>query len=363
MSIPQNINREHVIEAIQKIDRDRVPKKRARSRFKLSYEGRNYPPKYVISIANIFANDEEYPPSKFSGGDETNRFLRKLGFTIIGDIKNEDEVQRENEDISIPNLEPSSRSREYSFYSNDEKDSVVYEYLFKSKPHRWLDERILEIAPDKKTGHEAMNILHFIGLKDKHKGIFKGYDMGRAINKLEQQDSNFSLVIESLQRYSKKKNEAAHSATKYIELDSIATCTLEQIVVKETEKEQVIKSRIGQSTFKKALLAKEKKCGLCGVSIVRLLVASHIKPWSQSNHKERLDVNNGLLLCPNHDVLFDSGYISFDENGAILISVILDEQSKVFLNINENMNIRMNERQQQYMKWHRENKFDIKHLE
>ncbi|MFV8520898.1 HNH endonuclease [Bacillus sp. SBS7] len=135
--------------------------------------------------------------------------------------------------------------------------------------------------------------------------------------------------------------------------------TREPIKITETEKEQVIKSRIGQSTFKKTLLEIEKKCGLCGVTDQRFLVASHIKPWSQSNHQERLDVNNGLLLCLNYDALFDKGFISFDEDGAILIFESLDEATKVFLNINETMKIALNERQQQYMKSHRENIFKI----
>lgn len=132
---------------------------------------------------------------------------------------------------------------------------------------------------------------------------------------------------------------------------------IEEKEITETEREQVIKSRIGQSTFKKELLHIEKKCGLCGVSDERFLVASHIKPWSQSNNQERLDVNNGLLLCPNHDALFDKGYISFANGGTIMISDSLDEATKVFLNINESMNIKMNGRQRQYMQWHRENIF------
>ncbi|MED4676795.1 HNH endonuclease [Bacillus nitratireducens] len=127
------------------------------------------------------------------------------------------------------------------------------------------------------------------------------------------------------------------------------------IVLEETERELIIKSRIGQSAFKKALLAIERKCRLCGVTDERFLIASHIKPWSQSNNQERLDVNNGLLLCPNHDALFDKGYISFDKDGSILISDSLDEATKIFLNINGIINIRMNESQREYMKWHREN--------
>ncbi|MGF6947888.1 putative restriction endonuclease [Neobacillus sp. B4I6] len=131
------------------------------------------------------------------------------------------------------------------------------------------------------------------------------------------------------------------------DLDSVTT-------LDKTERETIIKSRIGQSAFKKALLAIEKKCRICGVTDERFLVASHIKPWSESNNQERLDVNNGLLLCPNHDALFDKGYISFDETGNVMIKDSLDETTKILLNINETMRIKMTERQRNYMKWHRE---------
>ena len=48
--------------------------------------------------------------------------------------------------------------------------------------------------------------------------------------------------------------------------------------------------------------------------------ASHIKPWSVSDNHERLDGNNGLLLAPHIDHLFDKGYISFEDNGVIIVS-------------------------------------------
>jgi len=126
------------------------------------------------------------------------------------------------------------------------------------------------------------------------------------------------------------------------------------ITLEKTEKETIIKSRIGQSAFKKALLTIEKKCRLCGVRDERFLVASHIKPWSESNNQERLDVNNGLLLCPNHDALFDKRYISFDETGKVMVKKSLDATTKMFLNISDNMSINLDERQQIYMEWHRE---------
>jgi hypothetical protein len=265
----------------------------------------------------------------------------------------------------IPALEPVERSREYNLYEVPIRDRVVYESLFHGRTRRWLDENVIGLNPDESRGYQAMGILHFIGLKDKHKGIFKEFSIQEAIQLLEQQSSDFSLVIQSLLRYYQENNgglETEHPKTdEYIDLESIVTVVTDTVEVTETDKEQVIKSRIGQSTFKKALLDIEQKCRLCGIRDKSFLVASHIKPWSKSNHQERLDVNNGLLLCPNHDSLFDKGYISFEDDGIIMISDRLDEATKVFLNINESMNIRMNQSQQQYVKWHREYTFKCFH--
>ncbi|MFC0472835.1 HNH endonuclease [Halalkalibacter kiskunsagensis] len=68
-------------------------------------------------------------------------------------------------------------------------------------------------------------------------------------------------------------------------------------------------------------------------------------------------MNNGLLLCPNHDSLFDKGYISFGDEGKIMVSDKLEEATKIFLNINETMSLRLNDRQREYIKWHRESIF------
>jgi len=62
-------------------------------------------------------------------------------------------------------------------------------------------------------------------------------------------------------------------------------------------------------------------------------------------------------LWTNNGTLFDKGYISFDKDGTIMISASLDEGTRIFLNINETIKVSMNERQQQYMKWHRESVF------
>lgn len=125
------------------------------------------------------------------------------------------------------------------------------------------------------------------------------------------------------------------------------------------EKEAVVKTRINQDIFRKRLVMRYKHCCLCSVNNEKLLIASHIKPWSDSDSYEKLDMNNGLLLCPNHDKLFDSGLISFDDNGSIMLSNELDSINRVFLNVNENMNIIVDDDNAEYIKYHRENVYKV----
>jgi len=81
--IPHNINREHILYAFEKIYLDGLPECRSNTKYILVHKGKKYPPKHVISIANVFANDRELDPSAFSEGEETNQYLEKLGFNII----------------------------------------------------------------------------------------------------------------------------------------------------------------------------------------------------------------------------------------------------------------------------------------
>jgi hypothetical protein len=75
----------------------------------------------------------------------------------------------------------------------------------------------------------------------------------------------------------------------------------------------------------------EGKCAICGKDLLEILIASHIKPSAQSNVFEKIDNNNGLLLCANHDKLFDRYLISFDFNDGKLIFIdYLNEKLEEF---------------------------------
>lgn len=125
----------------------------------------------------------------------------------------------------------------------------------------------------------------------------------------------------------------------------------------DTEKEQFVKRRRGQGKLRELLLKYYGKCKICGLNNEKLLITSHIKPWSKSTHQEKTDLYNCFLLCPNHDALFENGYISFDKSGKILISNKIDKKTKSLLNIKPNIIIELEDENQKYLTWHRKNKY------
>ena len=127
--------------------------------------------------------------------------------------------------------------------------------------------------------------------------------------------------------------------------------------LKGYEREAVIKARINQLGFRKNLIKKYGKCSLCGVESPELLLASHIKPWKDSNEDEKGATSNGLLLCPNHDKLFDRGLISFNDDGTILISEKLSENDRLFMNVNSSQKINVDPDMRKYLAFHRKNVF------
>lgn len=127
----------------------------------------------------------------------------------------------------------------------------------------------------------------------------------------------------------------------------------------QTIREAITKIRIGQSQFRNDLLNSDRNnCFITGISNPDLLIASHIKPWKDSNNQERLDPNNGILLTPTFDKLFDKFLITFHENGNIIWSnnrIDEDTRNKLiqaYPNIDE-LSIVINENNQAYIEYHR----------
>ena len=135
--------------------------------------------------------------------------------------------------------------------------------------------------------------------------------------------------------------------------------TLENL--SETEKEQVTKSRRGQGIFKENVCNRMTECPITGVSDLRFLIASHIKPWRVCDTAhDRLSGDNGLLLARHVDHLFDKGFISFTDEGEVLKSASLNRITVDHLGLSDKLNeaiLKLNSKQKVFMKYHRENIF------
>jgi hypothetical protein len=126
--------------------------------------------------------------------------------------------------------------------------------------------------------------------------------------------------------------------------------------IKNTTKEEIINGRVGQGTFKEKLM--QLWGGRCNVtSATHLLNASHIKPWAVSSSGERLDPFNGFLLSPVYDRAFDEGFITFTDEGNIVISLLLEEDVER-LGINRRARIEnISPFSLGYLKYHRDHLF------
>lgn len=128
--------------------------------------------------------------------------------------------------------------------------------------------------------------------------------------------------------------------------------------VPETTREAVVLARRGQGQFKDNVMRIEHACRITGVDRVEHLRASHCKPWRDSSNEERLDGENGLLLTPSIDHLFDRGFIGFEDNGDLLISPVahLESLSRMGIKPSSARNVgRFTEGQRRYLEFHREN--------
>ena len=127
--------------------------------------------------------------------------------------------------------------------------------------------------------------------------------------------------------------------------------------LQETERSALIKSRIGQGQFRKELLKKyNNSCVITGINEKKLLIASHIKPWAVCSNVERLSVENGLLLSPTFDKLFDCGLISFKDTGKIIISSQLSVEviNKLHISGNDIFDLKMSTELKNNLEYHRD---------
>ena len=212
----------------------------------------------------------------------------------------------------------------------------------------------------------------FIGYKDnsfeKHarNPIKHGSDTNSRINKILDLKPKFDEVLErkfiefcDLHKIEPSNHKRSYwlTSTDFPPDRFDRTKNIDRMVL-VTQRSQLVSIRIGQELFRKKLLEFWNwKCCLTGCKIVEILRASHIKPWKDSDNRERLDLNNGLLLAPNVDALFDEGLISFDDKGQILLSSKISNGLLESLGCGQGNRIELKDEHKKYLEFHRKKVF------
>lgn len=181
-----------------------------------------------------------------------------------------------------------------------------------------------------------------------------GADLGQLLQSLITSAGNeFAPRPNDTAKGEDRRQQVVSEVEDHIESEIQATPTIDS-----TEKQQIIKARVGQGRFRENVQRFEHCCRVSRVADPRFLIASHIKPWRASDNQERLDGENGLMLSPNIDFLFDRGFISFMGGGELLISPVADKETLHCMGVRESLNSgRFTTNQMKYLTFHRREVF------
>jgi putative restriction endonuclease len=128
--------------------------------------------------------------------------------------------------------------------------------------------------------------------------------------------------------------------------------------IPETQRSALVQARRGQGLFRDNVRAVERACRITRVERMEHLIASHIRPWRDSSNEQRLDGENGLLLTPTVDHLFDKGFISFEDTGRLIVAPVADPVSLKRMGIDGEVEVNVggfSQGQRQHLEFHREN--------
>ena len=126
--------------------------------------------------------------------------------------------------------------------------------------------------------------------------------------------------------------------------------------IPDADRIALVKARRGQGLFRERVGRLESRCRITGVENHAHLVASHCKPWRDATNDERLDGENGLLLTPSIDHLFDRGFIGFEDSGKLILSPVAHRASLQRMGVETGTIINVGEfttGQKRYLDYHR----------
>jgi hypothetical protein len=364
--IPNGITREDVLNAIRRLDSGVEHGFGQSLKYDLVFEARRYAPKAVIGIAAERLAGRVLTPRDFSGGHDpqSTRILRDLGFRVEGKLKTpsndrpwqtDPKAAGEMLEAILADIPPDTRRLSI--------DALNHSIAFAKEryPDRWvvtLHPRYVRFITGmvlclqfKKGGQASVLLLKKLApLRLSKNGGEYQYAPGCVEAHLPTKElaAEYSILrgaheaaigICATTHAGAGSHRRAHSPALVVYLERLRGRS-ENVPVGDggdpdiqaerqlrartdipaTEMARLIKARIGQGIFRDRVIKLEGKCRVTGVTGADHLRASHIKPWRDSTDQEKLDGNNGLLLAPHIDHLFDKGYISFNDSGDLIVS-------------------------------------------
>lgn len=251
------------------------------------------PVEVVLSYALFFVMDpHRYGKSTIHRAPEILRLIADLFVRTPSSIQ-----------LKMLNLDGSRKNagkHEWRFFAEMATNPEMFPSLFGTA-----------IAAAREVGIDSRrlpNFLHINGIHD--------FDL---LGQEELSGSTFNTVVEL--KAAKKRAELAVST------EDETVRIVEQTI------------RLGQHRFAAQVLSNyDHSCAFCGfaprsIPGNKLLVASHIKPWSVSTDSERLDPRNGIAACPVHDAAFDSGLITVNGGLRVHRSPALNRSAAIDQNV------------------------------
>lgn len=261
------------------------------------------------------------------GSDYEKAFLR-LREAIVNFLK---DISQENYD----NYE------KYKGIDRNLRDMLMVVYFY---------DRFVPVCTEKKI-NDCLNSVS-ISFEKKTSRIYKNLDLVKWKKTVPELTDWSNQMVLDFCDWLIRKNKITNKEELCINTVKKIEEKINSLNVEGASKKAIINARVNQGIFRNLLLKRYSRCCLCGVENQALLIASHIKPWAESEPEEKLDVDNGFLMCPNHDKLIDKGYITFDNDGKIIISERL-KNDRMFLNVDSGMHIeKLTKGNKEYLKFH-----------
>ena len=244
--------------------------------------------------------------------------------------------------------------------------TIKHEYQHPSIKYRGMEgkKNMLHLWKIRLKEAEALNDIILFEIKDQKqiKGL-RGY-----VNSTKRKSEGYDLIramalpfvsyisVMKLKRY--EDGEILFYWRPFADFTQMASMQFAAQNYGKGKQQESSRNRKSQVKYREELYNEFKHCPFTHIDEFKLLIASHIKPHAVSTKKEQADPNNGLMLSPLYDKLFDKGYISFKENGELLISDWLSPQNRSRISFEYSpKDLFLNEQRKEYLKYHRVNVF------